>query len=613
MKFPRLISLFLLALAMNAPGAPKEEPPPPPPPMAQPQIVSIYRGRTVEIPLHAIGRASGQLKFLIRTKPKYGKLGTIVPTGNKTAVVTYTHNGDAGTGADIFSFAVQGPNTPVSAPGKVQIAISEEPPAFSVVHSLDFGTVLLGEQREEEITIRNSGGGWLIGSVLAPLPWKVLGDSKYKLARNEEMKVRVLFAPTEAREYTEKLVFSHDARSPVTLTGNVTSPFELNPAREVEVVRQDAGTVRSGGLVIHNVTSRERVIEVTVPEKISAPDQVTAGPDGEARVAFHTSPDFLGQIEGEIVLESEGYRQSIPLKAPAFPPILEVEPKDGLAFGNIPVSEPQKLKVTVKNTGGTAARLRVSTPPNLLLIPEPNSAFIEQGQSRTFEATLETGVEGSYKGELEISAEGATPVKLPVTAQIANSQTVVTALPAPAPEPVTTGTAAILATPDAARLIVEEKDPFSPDIPVIDEVRVLTRTSRNLELGWKKPAPNVTPMIEQRMIQPTGNASPPKVTWRRLDNIKYSEREGLIVARIENLAQGQSWYLRISSIDDTGRRSAPSDTIQLSTNPAKKSSLPLILLGFVLAAAAGFGLYKYTQHRNEADADRLSRIESGKH
>lgn len=581
--------------------------------MAQPQIVSIYRGRTVEIPLHAIGRASGQLKFLIRTKPKYGQLGTIVPTGNKTAVVTYTHNGDAGTGSDIFSFAVQGPNTPVSAPGRVQIAVSEEPPAFSVVHSLDFGTVLLGEQREEEITIRNSGGGWLIGSILAPEPWKVLGDVNYKLARNEEKKVRVLFAPTEAREYTEKLVFSHDARSPVTLTGNAASPFTLNPAQEILLVRQDAGTIRSGGLIIHNVTPRERIIEVATPGRISAPDQVTAGPEGEAKVAFHTSPDFLGPIEGEIVLESEGYRQSIPLKAPAFPPILEIEPKEGLAFGNIPVAEPRTLTVTVKNTGGTAARLRVSPPSNLLLIPEPNSAFIEQGQSRTFEATLETRTEGAYHGDLEISAEGATPIKLPVTAQINNPQTVVPTLPAPVAT--TTGTVTVQETPDAARLVVDEKDPFSPDIPIIEEVRVLTRTSRKLELGWKKPAPNVAPMIEQRMIQPTGNTTPPKVTWRRLDNsnIKYSERDGLVVARIENLAQGQSWYLRISSVDETGRRSAPSQTIQLSTNPEKRSKLPLIFLGLVLTAAAGFGIYKYNQHRTEADADRLSRIEGGKH
>ena len=610
MKFPRLVSAFLLVLAVNAFGAPKEEPTPPPPPMAQPQAVSIYRGRTVEIPLHAIGRASGQLKFIVRIKPKHGQLSAIVPTGNKTAVVTYTHNGNAGTGADTFSFAVQGPNTAVSAPGRVQITVSEEPPAFSVVHSLDFGKVLLGETREEEVAIRNSGGGLLTGSVLAPEPWKIIGESKYRLSRNEEQKIRVLFAPVEAREYTEKLVFSHDARSPVTLTGIATSPFDLNPVNEIQVVRQDESTVRSGGLIIHNVTPRERTIEITVPGKISAPDQVTAGPDGEARVAFHTAPDFLGEIEGDVVLESEGYRQSISLKAPAFPPILEVDPKDGLAFGSVPIAEPRKLKVTVKNTGGTAARLRVVAPPNLLIVPEPNNTFLEPGKTRSFDAILETRLEGPYRGALEITAEGATPVKVVATAQVTNPQGT-TPLPI-TPALNTSGTTATVEKAKPIGLIVEEKEPFSADIPVIDTIKVMTSANRNLELGWKKPAPNaLTPMIEQRMLESTGSNTPPKVTWRRLDNIKFFERDGLVMARIENLAPGEIWFLRISSIDETGRRSAPSQPIQLSTAPIKRSSWPIVVLSLIVAAAAGFGAFKLYRHSQSADADRLARIEGG--
>ncbi len=610
MKFPCLIWCLLVAVTWNAAAAPKEEPPPPPPPMAQPQILSIYRGRTIEIPLHAIGRASKPLKFLIRNRPKYGRLGTIVPTGNKTAIVTYTHDADSGTSADSFSFAVQGQGTPVSAPAQIQIAVSEEPPAFSVVHSLDFGRVLLGEPKEEEITIRNSGGGTLAGTIIAPAPWRVLGTPKYKLARNQEQKVRLIFAPSEAREYTEKLVFSHDARSPVTLTGIATSPFELTPSGEIQVTRQDSGTVRSGGLIIHNVTTRERTIEVTVPKNISAPDQVIAGPDGEARIAFHTTPDFLGEIEGTVVIESEGYRQNIPLRAPAFPPILEFEPKSGLDFSDTSVAEPKKLKVTLKNVGGVSARLKVLTPPDLQIVPEPNNTFLEPAKALSFEAIFETRTEGIYRGDVEIQADGATSVIIPVTAKISNP---VNSAPEIAPVLMTTtGTSTTTDNAGPPGFIVDEKEPFSEDIPVVDSIQIATLPNRNIELSWKKPAPNaVTPMIEQRMIESTGSDTPPKVTWRRLENIKFSERDGIVVARIENPARGQTWFMRISSINELGRRSAPSPTIQLSTPPAEKSALAVLAVAIVLVTAAGYAGYKIYQHRQAIDAERLSRIESG--
>ncbi len=175
--------------------------------MPQALDVSIYRGRSIEIPLRAIGRTPGQLRFLIRTQPKHGTIGPIQIIDFKNAVVTYIQDEKSAATSDSFTFAVQGPDSPVSAPGVVSLTISEEPPAFSVVREADFGTVTLGNTRSEEIVLTNSGGGVLSGRITVPPPWRIAGNEMYRLGRKESQKVRLVFAPTEDEEFNGQLRF----------------------------------------------------------------------------------------------------------------------------------------------------------------------------------------------------------------------------------------------------------------------------------------------------------------------------------------------------------------------------------------------------------------------
>ena len=245
-----------------------------PPPMAQPQSLSMFRGRSVEIPLQAQGRTPGQLKFLIRSRPSKGRLGEIRVTGPKTAVVTYAHD-DESEGSDSFTFAVQAVDSPVSAPAAITITVSEEPPALSVVHSIDFGSVQVGETREEQITLRNSGGGMLEGRMDATPPWKILGTSPIPpgpQSGNDRSSSSAL--PTRNRTIPASSLFSHDTRSAVELSASAESPFEFEPSREIELASQEGETARSGNVLIRNRTSRDRTVEISVPPEITSPDRI---------------------------------------------------------------------------------------------------------------------------------------------------------------------------------------------------------------------------------------------------------------------------------------------------------------------------------------------------
>ena len=137
----------------------------------------------------------------------------------------------------------------------------------------------------------------LEGRITASQPWKILGSTDYRLGRDQTTQVRVVFAPESQREYSGKLIFSHEARSSVELSGNGIPPFEFNPSGEIELALRDGSTVRSGGVAIRNRTSRDRVLEVSAPSEIVLPIKSPL-PREKRRKLLCTLSGFLGPLEG---------------------------------------------------------------------------------------------------------------------------------------------------------------------------------------------------------------------------------------------------------------------------------------------------------------------------
>jgi hypothetical protein len=572
-----------------------------PPPMAQPQSLSVFRGRSVEIPLQAQGRTPGQLKFLLRSRPSKGQLGEVRVTGPKTAVVTYTHN-DESEGSDSFTFAVQAVDSPVSAPATITITVSEEPATLSVVHSIDFGSVQVGETRAEQIILRNSGGGVLEGRMDTTPPWKILGTAEYRLGRNQARKVLVVCAPGEEQKYSGKLVFSHDTRCAVELFASAESPFEFEPSREIELASGDGDNTRSGSVLIRNRTSRDRTVEISVPPEITSLDRVTVPAGEERRIALQTQPAFLGASEGALSFVSEGFRHSIPLRVFALQPLLRIEPREGLDFGSIEPSKRYTGFLRIKNEGGSAARLRATTPNDILLLPDPNTAVLQPGETRVFEVALQPSSIGNYRSEIVIDAGGGKPVSVDVAGRMAAQPPEVKKIPTATLDPASREPA----------LAESANDRSLSAIPPVTEIKVLKASNRVFEIGWSKPAPDPMNWVIQQHQFEMGD--PPKLVWKDLRNIKFFEKNGMAVARFENLAPGQIWLLRIVSVDEQGRRSLPSPTFKLSSAPTKRFPWPWWIAGLLAVTAAAFAWSKLREHRQaEAlrEANRIARIDSG--
>jgi hypothetical protein len=598
MRGRRYLVLLTLLAGASLQAEPKE-PPLVPPPMAQPQGLSIFRGDNIEVPLRAQGRAPSQLKFLIRSSPSKGRLGEIRLTGPKSAEVTYFHD-ETSEGSDAFTFAVQAIDSPVSAAAPITISISEEPPTLSVVKSLDFGTMEVGTTREEEIILRNSGGGELEGEMEVPPPWRIVGSKEYRLARKQEGSIRIICAPSEPEEYSGKLVFSHDARVAVDLTTNAISPFELSPAREIELTSDEGGTLRSAEVAIRNLTPRDRTLRITVPGELVAPDQIIIPAGGAQRITLQTKPAFLGPLETTMRLESEGFKQDLPVRVFALPASLHIEPREGLDFGEIEPRRRYRGFLRVKNEGGSAASLQTKVPLEVLLVPDPSSAVLQPGETRVFEVAFEVSSPGSYRSAITIASSGAKTVTIPIVGN--------TVIQPGQAKKISTEALSSAMQPNPS---ANEAEPALGSGPV-KEVRILRAGSRVFEVGWDRPEPDpVAWIIQQRHLEMTSDG-PPKTVWRDLNNVRFFEQGRLIGARFENLAPGQIWFLRIISIDEQGRRSAASPTFMMTSPPAKSQMFGRTLLVILALGAAVLGVLKFRQRRQteaSEQAEQIARLE----
>jgi hypothetical protein len=108
------------------------------------------------------------------------------------------------------------------------------------------------------------------------------------------------------------------------------------------------------------------------------------------------------------------------------------------------------------------------------------------------------------------------------------------------------------------------------------------------------------------------SAGPPKAVWRDLSNVQFFEQGSLVGARFENLAPGHMWFLRIVSIDEQGRRSAPSPTVMMTSPPVKNQTFGRTLLAILAIGAAVLGVLKFRERRQmeaSEQAEQIARLE----
>lgn len=190
--------VLLLFLARSAFCSEKEVRPT----FAKETSVQVVRGSEVEIVLEAIPDYGNPITFEIQSHPTHGQLSKLISTSDHTAVVTYRHDGTKMPVSDEFQFRAQSPGRAKSPATRVSIAVLPPPVRLEInPMEVNFGTLLLGDKRQTNITIHNLGGIKAVGRLILPGGYSAPEGDTYSLDEGERVQMVVEFSPQEEKNY----------------------------------------------------------------------------------------------------------------------------------------------------------------------------------------------------------------------------------------------------------------------------------------------------------------------------------------------------------------------------------------------------------------------------
>ncbi len=593
----------LIAIIFSPLGPPvavaQKERPINPPPMAEQVTVSVPRGGQVEIPLRASGRTPGTVRFLLRSSPSGGTLGAVHSKGRNHAVVQYTHSGAAGSSADSFRFAAQAVDSPVSAAAEVLISINDPPARIESERVLDFGEAFAGEAVELPLTLGNTGGTAAIVRPSTQPPWSVSGSGEVVVPPGGSARIVVVFKAGEAGDFVGELTLPGHPAATVALLGKTREALVFSPGGGLEL-STEAGTETR--MVVKNLTGSPKPLEFSTPQGIRVRGPELVPPSGEAEVFIARVPGNKAAIQGQLVIRSGGFEKSFPLTAGAAPPMLRSVPGTAIDFGSLASNDRSVRRFEVFNDGGTSARLEAEIPPGFVVVPQPSTIVIPPGASHSFEVTVDRSRPGDFEEHLVISSvpESSLDIRLRGT------------VPGAAASPSSRGiptSQLVISPPSVSDSPEEDLATLAAPAGFFD----LPTLPGELRLGWKESDARSTGyVLQRRAVEFAGDNLPPRIRWIDWKLAELKREQGKVLATIQGVPPDSSWFVRVLAIDASQKRSAPSDTIRITSPPLPPRPWIAWVLLVVVAMTIAFWIAARVRSvrgaEEEATARRISEL-----
>ncbi len=289
--------------------------------------VTVERGASAPIRLRSQGKPGQLIDFLVRTPPKHGVLTPAEGgRGVDELVVQYRHLGDGA--VDTFTYAVRSAGSPVSIAATVTIRIWDRPPKLQVEPALlDFGVKKLGSPEERQFTLRNVGGGVLVGEILVPDGVKLDSVAAYELRAGDSRTWTATFLPHRIGRFREEIRVAPNAAGALTAIGNVQPLFGVDHSEQTLTLDPSGNGSRIGSTGIRNYTGEPLQARISGAEdlEVQLPAAVSVAPWGWSPVNFTVSGAVVTGGTTRVMIESGAQSESLVLRVPKSPARLEFE------------------------------------------------------------------------------------------------------------------------------------------------------------------------------------------------------------------------------------------------------------------------------------------------
>ena len=564
------------------------------PPMPESLDVVAYIGTKIEIDLHVAGRIQEPLTILIRKEPRIGTLSKPVRRINQnTFRVVYSTPADGFEGADFFTYAAQSVDSPVSYSAQVQISIKQRPAQLEFPRLLDFGDVPVGDTREMQVVVSNSGGKPVHFSPSLNQPWALVDAVPISISGGETKKIRIAFSPVTSGVFADKLTINSDSKEAISLRGASENPLQL-PSEAILFTSKKRDNPEAS-VLFTNPTDTPRHLVFQWPKFLQAPSHITIDPRSsmEIPIRLKAIPSF--SWDGSVPFSSGNFEGSLAIIVEAAPPRIELEPSTIQDLGELPFGTSANATLLLRNSGGRAVRLTMDVPKGIKVIPSPSGLLLEPGKTMTFDAVVTPPKAGTFDFLLPVHSDSEPLGAFGIQVSARAAQPVERLL-------------TISPISDAPK----KPDALLADIPPVDECALVESKPHSITISWKLTSPDTKGFLIERREIKSGADGQIKTEWKPWEGADVQISGDTATAHFRKLPPGTFWNIRITGIDSKGQLGHQSNGFfRIETRPVG-SFLPVwawIVVALVGAGSAFWFLKnKVTFVRDDLDA-RISNLE----
>jgi hypothetical protein len=587
-------ALALIAGAAPAHAQRRKEPAlaPAPPPVI-PREIRVEHGESVTIPLGIHGTRTEQLQFLVRIPPKRGKVSRVELTGMNSAQITYTapKAGDE----DRFAYAVRSKEG-VSAPGVVTITFvgkAMAPSRLVVPESLDFPTVVTGQQSSALIDVENQGGGLVQGEMTVSPPWTVVGPPAYRLGAGARMTFKLVFQPEKAGNFKGEAIFGPDPRRAVTLVGQAQTPLTVTPER-LKLHAPIGGQTRKATLTIENRSDEPRQVALAAGARLMTDKSVEVAAKGKVEVPVFADPTDATAFEDKLRVTSGDWSAEIPVEVGAVAAVVKFS-ADPSSPARVAHGQRAELSAVLENRGGQPASVKVRVEPPFEVVEKELN--LPAAGKATVRITASALSPGQQKAVLRAEGEGISEA-FTVNVEVGDTS------PAPPPPTVPAGSVVKPVKKTAEKENSAEADPPQRSVNAMNWIQPVGREEHPNALGRfaKDIGPYRATLVWPASLGSSDNLSIEErrlavaadgglvVTWLPLAGVSFDVAGDPRRAELPRLEPARPYVVRVRSGDET------LFTAQFSTLP-KPPWYPFgwqsTTITLLLAALVGGGWWRW--------------------
>lgn len=612
--------------------------------------VQAVKGQEVRFEIHADSKAPGAaVEFLIRTMPTAGKILSLVenPNARNRAIVTYLADPSTSAEADVFGFAVRYRGGRYSSEMRFDIDLVDVKAEIRSEPEIDFGEVMVGEEAVREIAVRNLGTGDFRRQIYLTAPWRIVepANGMLLIPPKQARMVKIGYRPVNMGEASYLLSFSRTKGAMTKLIGSGTPPFALQK-KDIELTLDPVSGSRSGQVVLENVTGKPLRLSLRGSQRVrkGLPEMVLLPPDRPYSIEVTLPETDVDPFDGTLLMSLDtGYAVSARLIAAVVPGRLKIEMPnskvtDVINYGRVTAGRTTERGFRLTNTGGVAVPLEFHIPDPFRLLNDPGPQLSPQAS-----VNLAIGVfpAASRKGPVDVTmsvlgSQQNLPVRL--LANVIRPEGASVAAPSPLNQIGNVRMSSGKVIPEES--LPEEETPiFIPPaiggstgvenaghvgsvseptdlmrgveiFPIVlrernaalrspEDLSVFESSSKSLTVGWTAPPNSELSRFEIEFLalfkdEATGL---PQQVWAPVDAVEFERVDRLVKARIDGLNPYSSYVMRVFTLDENGRASAPSDAIEVSTELPMDWTYIYLFLGIGFVGLVGFGAWKIIQSR----------------